>query len=306
MKNTILSILVLALLIGLSTSGYFLYNLTIENKKLTASLSSLESQVSLLEASSTQAQAKSEEEKKTLEKGLSNLSKENQGLKQSLQSLASRPPVTVPVPVEGKSQEELVTLAVEKATPGVLSVEVRRPIPGGSIKLGSGSGFIISRNGYLVTNRHVAPTADYDYVVTLSNGQTRDARFIYASANTDMAVLKIDGTYTPVTLGSSSSLKSGQTVIAIGNALGRLSNTVSVGIVSGLNRTIQARDGGEVETLKGVIQTDAAMNVGHSGGPLIDTEGRVVGINVAVAATSNNISFAIPIDQVRGELGSYL
>ncbi|MCR4311207.1 MAG: trypsin-like peptidase domain-containing protein, partial [Candidatus Taylorbacteria bacterium] len=115
---------------------------------------------------------------------------------------------------------------------------------------------------------------------------------------------KIEGTgYKKVALGNSDDIKLGETVIAVGNALGEYSNSVSVGIISGLNRTLEAQDStGKVETLTGVFQTDAAINPGNSGGPLVNMKGEAVGINVATVVGSSNISFSIPLNKIRGIL----
>jgi serine protease Do len=112
--------------------------------------------------------------------------------------------------------------------------------------------------------------------------------------------MKISGSnYSKVDLGNSSSLKLGQSVFAVGNALGEYNNSVSVGIVSGLNRDIQASGGGSTESLTGVIQTDAAINPGNSGGPLVNLDGQVVGVNVATVLGSQSIGFSIPVDSVK-------
>ncbi|MFI5205462.1 MAG: S1C family serine protease, partial [Candidatus Paceibacterales bacterium] len=139
------------------------------------------------------------------------------------------------------------------------------------------------------------------YTVTLASGATQTARIIYKDPQNDVAIIKIDGSgYPTLTLGDSDGLQLGQPIITIGNALGQFSNSVSLGIVSGLNRTINASDSlGNVETLNGVIQTDAAINPGNSGGPLLDLNGNVVGINVAMAQGSNSISFSLPINPIK-------
>jgi serine protease Do len=170
-----------------------------------------------------------------------------------------------------------------------------------SRQIGAGTGFIVRSDGYIVTNRHVIDERNADYTVLLASGEQLPARVIYRDANYDLAVLKISAENLPtLTLGDSSTLRLGQTVVAIGNALGAYNNSVSVGIISGLERTIDAQDAnGRVETLSGVIQTDAAINSGNSGGPLLDLEGRVVGMNVAVDQYANAIAFSIPINDIK-------
>lgn len=174
-------------------------------------------------------------------------------------------------------------------------------------KVGAGSGFLISAKGYIVTNKHVVSDTTAKYTVLLSDGAQKAATVVYRDTNQDIAILKIDGGgYDHVTLGESASLKLGQSVFAIGNALGEYNNSVSVGIISGLDRDLVASGASGSEELKGVIQTDAAINPGNSGGPLVTFDGKVVGVNVATAQGSDNISFAIPINALRSVIGRYL
>jgi len=144
--------------------------------------------------------------------------------------------------------------------------------------------------------------------VLLSSGVQKTAQVVHRDQTYDLALLKIDGGgYPALSLGDSSNLKLGQTVAAIGNALGEYNNTVSVGIISGLDRTIEALDDrGAVETLSGVIQTDAAINRGNSGGPLLDLSGKAIGVNVAVQGGANNIAFSIPINTVKSLINRVL
>lgn len=167
-------------------------------------------------------------------------------------------------------------------------------------KVGAGSGFIVSKDGIVVTNRHVVSDKAAQYTVYTNDGKQFAAKVLALDPIQDLAVIKMDANqeFTPVTLGDSSELQIGQSVIAIGNALGQFQNTVSVGVVSGLGRTISASDqgGGFLETLQGIIQTDAAINPGNSGGPLLDLKGNVIGINTAIAESAQSIGFAIPIN----------
>ncbi|HET9641247.1 MAG TPA: trypsin-like peptidase domain-containing protein [Candidatus Paceibacterota bacterium] len=167
-------------------------------------------------------------------------------------------------------------------------------------QVAAGTGFIVRSGGYIITNRHVVADSNATYTVLLPNGKKLIGTVIWRSPSQDLAVVKIPGSdYPTVPLGNSSDLRVGQTVFAVGNALGQYSNSVSVGIVSGLNRTITAaNEAGATETLAGVIQTDAAINPGNSGGPLVGLDGKAVGVNVAVVQGSANISFAMPISQV--------
>ena len=173
--------------------------------------------------------------------------------------------------------------------------------------VGGGSGFIVSSDGLILTNKHVVSDTGASYTVLTNDGKTYPAKVLARDPNQDLAIVKIDATGLPtVTLGDSGSLQLGQTAIAIGNALGQFSNTVSVGVVSGLSRTVTAAapDTGAQETIQGVIQTDAAINPGNSGGPLLNLEGQVIGINTAIASDAENIGFAIPIDQAKNDIAS--
>jgi S1-C subfamily serine protease len=174
-------------------------------------------------------------------------------------------------------------------------------------EVGGGSGFIISSDGLILTNKHVVSDVNAQYSVLTNDGNTYTAKVLARDPNQDLAVLKIDATNLPtVSLGNSDSLQLGQTAIAIGNALGQFSNTVSVGVVSGLGRTVtaSASDTGAQETISGVIQTDAAINPGNSGGPLLDLRGDVIGIDTAVASDAQSIGFAIPINEAKSAIAS--
>jgi serine protease Do len=170
-------------------------------------------------------------------------------------------------------------------------------------QVGAGTGFIISEDVLVITNRHVVEDEDASYTVIFSDGTKKEATVLSKDTVLDIAFVKLEGNgYKALNLGSSESLKVGQSVIAIGNALGEFSNTVSTGIISGLQRNIVATDsrGLSAEELNGVIQTDASINQGNSGGPLLDIKGNVIGVNVAVAGgTAENIGFAIPVDLVK-------
>ena len=173
-------------------------------------------------------------------------------------------------------------------------------------EVGGGSGFLISSDGYLVTNYHVVNQEDAEYTVFTNDEKTYDAKVVAGDPKLDIAVLKIEAKDLPfLEFGDSSQLRLGQPVIAIGNALAEFRNTVSVGVISGLARSITAGDtSGRVEQLASVIQTDAAINPGNSGGPLIDLNGRVIGVNVAVAQGSENIGFALPANEIKNVVES--
>ena len=169
----------------------------------------------------------------------------------------------------------------------------------------AGTGVILSNDGVVITNRHVVPEGTSSVSVTLADGEEREAEVVgrtNASDPLDIAFLKISDTsgldLVPANIGDSDAVEIGDRVVAIGNALGQFQNTVTSGIISGFGRDIEAFDGGGVETLQNLFQTDAAINSGNSGGPLVNAASEVIGINVATANASN-ISFAIPINDVK-------
>ena len=170
----------------------------------------------------------------------------------------------------------------------------------------AGTGFIMTSDGLIATNKHVVSDSKADYTVLTNDGKKYTAKVLALDPVQDLAVIKIqsDKKFQPVILGNSSGIQIGQTAIAIGNALGQFSNTVSVGVISGLQRTISASDqvGGFSETLEGIIQTDAAINSGNSGGPLLNLKGEVIGIDTAMAQGAQDIGFAIPIDMAKKDI----
>jgi len=175
----------------------------------------------------------------------------------------------------------------------------------GMVKVGGGSGFCVHEDGLILTNKHVVFDPESEYTVVMADGTEYPGKVLSRDPINDIAVVKIEGKNLPtVELGDSSKLQLGQTVLAIGNALGMFSNSVSKGIVSGLLRSISASLGGEehTEELRGVIQTDVAINQGNSGGPLISLEGEAIGINTAVIFGAQNIGFSIPINWAKDDL----
>ena len=177
--------------------------------------------------------------------------------------------------------------------------------PSGIQEIGGGSGFIVTGDGMIITNKHVVTIQGADqYTVVMNDGKSYDAKVLATDPSTDIAVIKIEGNDLPtVTLGDSGAVQIGDTVVAIGNALGEYRNTVTKGIISGLARTITAGDSaGSSETLRNVIQTDAAINPGNSGGPLLNLSGQVVGINTAINASGQLIGFALPINIAKQDL----
>ena len=222
------------------------------------------------------------------------------------------------------TQEELVVQIVEEASPAVVSIIITKDIPvyvqnswgffpsyrqEGTERqeVGGGTGFIISEDGVVLTNKHVVLDEDAYYTILTLDGLEYSASVLAKDPTQDIAFLQIeqDGeekTFPKVKLGDSDKIKVGQTVIAIGNALGEYQNTVSVGIVSGLRRTIEASGGGFYEILKDVIQSDTAINKGNSGGPLLNLRGEVIGINTAIDIGGQNIAFAVPINKARKDV----
>lgn len=267
----------------------------------------------------------------SLQTAVQKLSGENVQTALSLKELQNRKEAIA------KSQDELLTGAVANITPSVVSIVVSKDVPKleveyvnpfgddpffrnfnyqvpvyrqkGTVnqKVGAGTGFIVSPDGYILTNRHVVSDPNATYTALLSDGTQKNGRVVFRDSEHDLAVMKIEGgPFKSAPLGNSGGLKLGQTVVAVGNALGEYNNSVSVGIISGLNRTIAAGSGQSRETLAGVIQTDAAINPGNSGGPLITTTGEVIGVNVATVMGSSNISFSIPINTAKSLVNNYI
>jgi serine protease Do len=175
------------------------------------------------------------------------------------------------------------------------------------IKLGGGSGFFVFPDGIILTNRHVVVSPDVDYTVITSDEKEYQAEVLARDSVNDIAIIKIKNPkgrkFPTLELGDSSKIELGQDVIAIGNALGAFQNTVSTGVISGLSRFITAASGlGQFQELRGLVQTDAAINPGNSGGPLVDLEGKVVGINAAIVLGAQNIGFALPINNAKKDM----
>ncbi len=174
-------------------------------------------------------------------------------------------------------------------------------------EVGAGSGFFISADGLILTNKHVVSDTTASYTVITSDGKKYDAKVLAQDPTNDLALVKISIQNAPfLKLADSSQLQVGEHVIAIGNSLGQYQNTVTSGIISGIGRSITAGDDtGSSEDLSGVIQTDAAINPGNSGGPLLNIEGQVVGINTAIDQQGQLVGFAIPANEIARALASY-
>lgn len=229
------------------------------------------------------------------------------------------------------SEESVVIDVVSKVSPSVVTIGIvaperstvfeidpfdpfsifRQQPTGKPVEQDIGSGFIVSRDGLIVTNKHVVSENNVTYRVITKDNKIYNVSKIYRDPSNDLAILQIKPLaglrLKPVEMGDSSKLKVGQFVIAIGTALGEFRNTVTTGVVSGLGRGITAGSPfeGSVERLDNVIQTDAAINPGNSGGPLLNSSGQVIGVNAAVAQNGQNIGFAIPINVIKDSLDNF-
>ncbi|MGB3024092.1 MAG: trypsin-like peptidase domain-containing protein [Candidatus Saccharimonadales bacterium] len=205
------------------------------------------------------------------------------------------------------AEGEVVTDIAKQVSPSVVSITFEAAVNSGffgtSYEQGAGTGIIVSKDGYVLTNKHVLPTGASNVKVIVSDGTSYDkVTIIGRDPINDLAFLKIRDVdnLTPAKLGDSSQLVVGNKVVAIGNALGEFQTTVTSGIVSGINRSITAGDETTYENLSNLIQTDAAINPGNSGGPLVNINGEVIGINTAVSQGAEGIGFAIPINEAKG------
>lgn len=214
-------------------------------------------------------------------------------------------------------EESTIIDVVDKTSPAVVSVVAKTvsfdPTRGSvSDQQGIGTGFIIEDTGLIITNNHVVCDNELSYAVVTKDNKTYNVKKIDFDPANDIAILKIDAKDLPkLEFGDSDPtvLKPGQRVIAIGNALGQFQNTVTVGVISGLGRGVTAAGSGcngqSSETLQNVIQTDAALNPGNSGGPLLDLTGKVIGVNFATSSSAQNIGFVIPINRVKEIIAQY-
>ena len=237
-----------------------------------------------------------------------------------------KPKTITETKIEVVDEETVVTRVVEKANDSVVTVAISKDVLNNSldvfrqmfgvyeekvestnIERDIGTGFIISEDGLIVTNKHVVSDLGAKYKVVIGKDETVEVVNIYRDPVNDLAIIKVNKSgLKPVEMGDSSKLKVGQTVIAIGTALGEFRSTVTKGVISGLGRGITAGGVGiGMEKLEDVIQVDAAINSGNSGGPLFDSSGKVVGVNVAVSQGGQNIGFALPINLVKQSVDNF-
>jgi S1-C subfamily serine protease len=197
---------------------------------------------------------------------------------------------------------QAVISVVEKVGPAVVSIGIRQKGSDGYEGEGAASGVIFAPDGYVLTNNHVVENAK-EVMVGLTNGDTYQAEVIGTDPATDLAVIRAGTNGLPIAeLGDSDTLRVGQLVIAIGNPLG-FQSTVSTGVVSALGRAMRSPTGRLIEN---IIQTDVPLNPGNSGGPLVDTRGRVVGVNTAIIRPAQGISLAIPVKTASWVIGEVL
>lgn len=208
------------------------------------------------------------------------------------QPASVQPPVVI-------SPEETIVKIVQNVSPAVVSVVASKDIP-----VSSGSGFFVSKDGLIVTNKHVVEDIEAEYTIIMNDGRKLNVTVLARDPFQDIAILKAEGEkFNFISLGDSDTLRIGQSVIAIGNALGEFQNTVSTGIISGLHRNVTASGGlSGTEELQELIQTDAAINKGNSGGPLLNLSGNVIGINTAMAQGAENVGFALPINIAKRDI----
>ncbi len=209
-----------------------------------------------------------------------------------------------------------VNVTSQTATPysGLFSYMYGGGGTGSQTQQSAGTGIILTSSGLILTNRHVVPAGTTSVSVTLSDGTVLDNVKVVGrtspSDSLDVAFLQVEDAkghvLKPATLGDSSKVQVGDPVVAIGNALGQFQNTVTSGIISGYGRSVQASNsnGSSSETLDDMFQTDAAINEGNSGGPLVNLNGEVIGMNTAIASNSQNVGFAIPINDIKGSIDS--
>lgn len=220
--------------------------------------------------------------------------------------------------ISGDEAQQTVNV-VKRTSPSVVAIDVRKTVSASrtrvprldspfavdnvsttQLRVGGGSGFFVSTDGLIVTNRHVVDDETATYSITRQDGSQYPAKVLDVDSVLDLAILKVELTDTvPLELGDSDAAEVGQTVLAIGNALAEFQNSVTKGVISGKNRRIIAGGAGGDELIEEAIQTDAAISPGNSGGPLLDLNGKVIGVNTAISESGQSLGFAIPANAVR-------
>ena len=204
--------------------------------------------------------------------------------------------------------EKDISNVAAKVSPSIVSIITQSQVESyynrPQLATGAGTGMVISTDGYILTNKHVVSGAGTVDIVASDGTRYKGVKVIGEDPLNDIAILKVSGVtdLKPVELGNSSTVRVGESVIAIGNSLGQYQNTVTSGIISGTGRpvTAQAEGGTGIENLTDLLQTDAAINPGNSGGPLLNFQGQVIGMNTAIAENAQGIGFAIPINATKG------
>lgn len=210
---------------------------------------------------------------------------------------------------------EIVADVYKKVDPSTVAITTESVSSRGryfepQVSRGAGSGIVLTKDGYILTNKHVVPDGTQTVTVVMYDGhEYKNVKVVGRDPQNDIAFLKIDGAdnLQPATLGDSSAVEVGQKVVAVGNALGQFRNSVTSGIISGIGRPIEAQNElGAAEKLENLLQTDASINPGNSGGPLVNLKGEVIGVNTAISEEGEAIGFAIPINDARNIIGSML
>lgn len=209
------------------------------------------------------------------------------------------------------TESEVIAEVAESVSPSVVSIKARTTTTsaffGALTAESAGTGIILTADGLIVTNKHVVNGSQSLTIITSDGTTYTDVSVVDQDPLNDVAFLRLNGAsgLQPATLGDSSLVRVGEKVIAIGNALGQFSNTVTSGIISGLGRPVVAGGGSSTtESLQNLFQTDAAINPGNSGGPLVSIRGEVIGMNTAVAGNAENIGFAIPMNDIKPAITS--
>ena len=215
---------------------------------------------------------------------------------------------------ESKDNNKDISMIIKRVSSGVVGISKIKNtgssafLSNGAEELGLGTGIIVSKNGYILTNQHVVGEESLNCYVTVENGNSYKGKILWSNSDIDLAIIKVDTTFNDVsTLGNSNSLNVGENVYAIGNPIGyEFQRTVTGGIISAVNRTVKIKENDETYSyMSNLIQTDATINPGNSGGPLIDKEGNIIGITTIKITSAEGIGFAIPINIVKPIIEKY-